>query len=65
MQNIKVYKLTMYGGSSLYDTNIQNLLDTIQAEIEQLCLEEQVEFEISYDVMTEEEYLALPEFDGF
>lgn len=64
MSTIKVYKLTMNGGATLYDHNGQNILDTIEAEIENMD-EDGLEFELKSETMTLEQYDALPEFDGW
>jgi hypothetical protein len=68
MEKLKVYKLTMNGGSTLYDQNLQNILDTMEAEMQALngtVNEDNLDFEVSVEWMTQEVYDSLPEFDGF
>jgi hypothetical protein len=68
MEKLKVYKLTMNGGSTLYDQNLQNILDTMEAEMQALngtVNEDNIDFEVSVEWMTQEVYDSLPEFDGF
>lgn len=68
MEKLKVYKLKMNDGATLYYTLLQNIIDAIQAEIAQLqgtADEDNIDFELSVEWMTQEAYDALPEFDGF
>lgn len=63
MKTIKVYKLTMFGGT-LYLQDIKEILDTIEAEIPEID-DDGVTIELSYEMMTQEQYESLPEFDGW
>ncbi len=60
----KVFKLEL-NGSWLIDENYDNILGTIESEIEQLELSEPIEFKLSLIEMSEEEYNNLPEFEVF
>jgi hypothetical protein len=61
---LKVYKLTMFGGSALYLQDTKEILDTIEAEIPEIDVDG-VTIEITFEMMTQEQYEALPEFDGW
>jgi hypothetical protein len=63
-EKIKVYKLTINDGGTLYDHSAQNIIDVIQSEIEQME-SDGMQIELSFEKMTVSEYNALPEFDGF
>jgi hypothetical protein len=62
-EKLKVYKLTMFGGT-LYLQDINSILETIEAEIPEID-EDGVTIELTFEMMTQEEYEALPEFDGW
>lgn len=60
----QVFKLEL-NGSWLIDENYDNILETINNEIEELELDYPIDFRLSMIEMSEEEYDSLPEFDGF
>ncbi|WP_312306567.1 hypothetical protein [Chryseobacterium sp.] len=64
-EKIKCYTVSM-GDGKLIDPDIQNILDTIQVELEENCTEsDPISLDFGVVYMTQEEIDNLPEFDGF
>lgn len=65
-KKIKCYTISMGEDSKLIDPDIQNILDTIQIELEENCTEaDPLSFDFGIVHLTQEEIDNLPEFDGF
>ncbi|WP_185246657.1 hypothetical protein [Chryseobacterium bernardetii] len=66
MEKIKCYTISMGEDSKLIDPDIQNILDTIQIELEENCTEaDPLSFDFGVVYLTQYEIDDLPEFDGF
>lgn len=65
MEKLKVYTVKLKGGSDLFATSVEDLLDTMKYELQNIEDDEVWEFEFSVLYMTQEEIDSLGEFDGF
>lgn len=65
MEKVKVYTAKLKGGSDLFATSIEDLLDTMKYELQNIEDDETWEFEFSVLYMTQEEIDSAGEFDGF
>lgn len=65
MEKLKVYTAKLKGGSDLFATSVEYLLDTMKYELQNIEYDETWEFEFSTIYMTQEEIDSAGEFDGF
>lgn len=65
-EKIKCYTMTLFG-STLIDSNLDNIVETLKIEIEENLEEAQmpVAFVFGIQYLTQSEIDALGEFDGF
>ncbi len=65
MEKIKCYTMSM-GDGKLVDPDIQNIIDTLQVELEENCTEsDPLSFDFGVKYLTQEELDQLEEFYGF
>lgn len=65
MEKVKVYKVKMEGGSDLFATSLENLLETMKFELQNMEDEDIWTFDFSIIYMTQKEIDSAGEFDGF
>ena len=69
MDKVKTFALSSNSGGTLYDTNIENILDTLKVELMEMDVEENdtpIEYTITIErKFTQKELDDMPEWDGF
>ena len=69
MSKIKTFALSSNSGGTLYDTNIENILDTLRVELMESDVDENdtpIEYTITIEKkFTQEELDNMTEWDGF